>query len=290
MKLRTLSRLTAVVSAGFFASAAWAADVEGFAEPSREIQVAAADAGILERISVKEGDRVARGQVLGNLDQLVLRATLDIADKTRLSRGRLNSAQADLRLKSERLVKLRMLLERKTASQEEVDRTAVEKEVAEAQLLAVQEELAIRELEYQRILAQLEQRLLRCPIDGVITRIVKDPGEYVSPSDPVVLTVVQLDPLIVVFSTPSVAAAELTAGREVTMLYGEQKASAKGIVEFVSPVADAQSGTIQVKVKLPNPQNAYRSGEKCLLVLGTAVPAKAADQTAEVDDFVPLRR
>ena len=41
----------------------------------------------------------------------------------------------------------------------------------------------------------------------------------------------------------------------------------KGAIDFISPVTDAESGTVRVKVRIDNPQNKYRSGQRCALQL-----------------------
>ncbi len=264
--------LCAALSACLLAGSVSAAEIEGFTEPFRDLDVASTDVGIVSLINVKEGDRVQKDQILGTLDQTLLNATLEIADRSRNAKGRVNSAQADIRLRTERGEKLKMLLERKHATQEEFDRSLVEKEVSEAQLLAVQEELLIRGLEYDRIKVQLEQRNVRSPIDGVVVKVHRDVGEFVSVNDPVIATVVQLDPLIAIYSVPSVLSHELKANVEVSMLVGETRLPAKGIVDYIAPVIDAQSGTILIKVRVPNSKNIYRSGEKCLLVVNSELP------------------
>ena len=264
--------LCAALAACMLSGSVSAAEIEGFTEPFRDLDVASTDVGIVSLINVKEGDRVQKDQILGTLDQTLLNATLDIADRSRNAKGRVNSAQADIRLRTERGEKLKMLLERKHATQEEFDRSLVEKEVSEAQLLAVQEELLIRGLEYDRIQVQLEQRNVRSPIDGVVIKVHRDVGEFVSVNDPVIATIAQLDPLIAIYSVPSVLSHELKANIEVNMLVGESRLPAKGIVDYIAPVIDAQSGTILIKVRVPNSKNVYRSGEKCLLVVNGELP------------------
>ncbi len=244
-----------------------AAEIEGFTEPYRDLEVAATDTGIVSVINVQEGDQVQKDQILGTLDQSLLNATLEIADRGRQAKGRLNSALADVRLKSERCEKLKLLHERKHATQEELDRSLVEKEVSEAQLLAVQEEIAVRGLEYDRIKIQLEQRQVRSPIDGVVVKLHRDVGEFVVGNDPVIATVVQLDPLIATYSLPSSIIKEIKADAPVEILIGSTRTPAKGVVDYIAPVTDAQSGTILVKVRVPNPNYQHRSGEKCLLVV-----------------------
>ena len=264
--------MCAALAACLMAGTISAGEIEGFTEPYRDLDVASTDTGIVSVINVKEGDQVKQDQVLGSLDQSLLNATLEIADRGRQAKGRLNSAQADVRLRTERGEKLKLLHERKHATQEELDRSLVEKEVSEAQLLAVQEEILVRGLEYDRIKIQLEQRQVRSPIDGVVIKVHRDVGEFVSGNDPVIATVVQLDPLIATYSVPSLLSKGIKADSPVEILIGDARTPAKGVVDYIAPVTDAQSGTILIKVKIPNPKHEYRSGEKCLLVVNGELP------------------
>jgi RND family efflux transporter MFP subunit len=244
-----------------------AEEFEGFTEPFRVIDVAAAEMGIIDEIEVREGDRVGQGDVLATLDKEVLEVTLRIAAEAKSAQGQLASAAAELRLRTERLERLTTLRESQHATEQEVIRAVEEKEVAEGNLLAIQEALEVKALEYQRIQAQLERRNVRSPADGVVTQIYKDAGEFVAPTDPIVLTVVQLDPLFATFSIPAQNIRGLKPGGTVTLRIGSAGSKAKGTLEFVSPVINAQSGTVTVKVKLANSSDRFRSGERCKLVL-----------------------
>ena len=58
---------------------AYAVEYEGFTEPDRKITIAPPEAGVLESIAVKEGDKVKTGQVLASLENRVFRASLAVA-------------------------------------------------------------------------------------------------------------------------------------------------------------------------------------------------------------------
>lgn len=281
MNTRSISwGMCVTLAACVMAGSVSASEIEGFTEPYRDLDVAATDTGIVSLVNVKEGDQVKKDQVLGSLDQSLLNATLEIADRGRQAKGRLNSASADVRLKSERCEKLKLLHDRKHATQEELDRSFVEKEVSEAQLLAVQEEINVRGLEYDRIKIQLEQRQVRSPIDGVVIKLHRDVGEFVSGNDPVIATVVQLDPIIATYSVPSSLSKEIKEDSNIEVLIGNERVPAQGTVDYIAPVTDAQSGTILIKVRIPNPKFEYRSGEKCLLVVnGEAQKEEMADRS-----------
>ncbi|MEO8496040.1 MAG: efflux RND transporter periplasmic adaptor subunit [Planctomycetota bacterium] len=250
-----------------WASCVLASDVEGFTEPYRDIDVAASESALLENVEVREGDRVQAGQLLAQLDASVLRASLEIVKATAAAEGRLESAEAEVKMQSEIVAKLHELRERSHASRQEVERAEAQLQIAEARRKAVQEEQQVMMLECQRTRVQLEQRRLISPIDGIVTRIFKDRGEFVSLADPVVLKVVQLDPLLVVFAVPTKQGRELSAGEDVEVCFAESENRTTGSIEFVSPTADPQSGTTRVRVRIPNPNELLPSGAPCRLVL-----------------------
>ena len=268
-----------LIALAIYPHAASSMEVTGFSEPSRKVDVAAGDVGVVASIEVKEGDYVIAGQELGRLDQKGLEAALSVADQQRKAKGRLDSAAAELRLREQRCLRMKGLLGREHASPEEVDRAELERDVAQSMLLTAEEDRAVREMEWQRIQRQLEQRIIRAPIDGVVVRLRREPGEFVSGSDPVVVTIVQLDPLRGVFSVPATSLGTAATGNSIAVVFGAARLPQQGVIEFLSPVTDAQSGTVQVKVKILNPQGALRSGEKCWLVLPDAPAASGAKET-----------
>ena len=241
--------------------------IDAFTEPYADIELAASEMGTLARIAVQEGDSVKAGQLVAALDDQVLRAALKVAQASMQARGALESAQADLDTKKIEYKKLQELRSRNHASQKEVDRFGGELRMAEARIQSVREDLDVKRLECERIKAQLEQRQIRSTISGIVTEVYRDRGEFVSPSQPMVARVVQLDPLQIVFSIPISERDRLQKNQEVPIEVGEAGQQATARVEFVSPTADARSGTIRVKVQLPNPDGHWQSGERCELML-----------------------
>jgi RND family efflux transporter MFP subunit len=224
--------------------------------------------GILSQVLVKDGDEVKAGQLLANLNEDVLSASLQVAKSAMSAMGELDSAETQLKLKQVEAKKLTDLFGRKHASQQELDRVAGEVQIAAARVLSVKEDLAVRKLEYARIEAQIKQRQIRSTIDGVVVDVRKDEGEFVSPSDPIVARVVQLDPLLVVFSVPNANRSILRKNQIVSMKIAGS-GIADGTVEHISPTADASSGTFKVKVRLPNPGRRWHGGEKSELLLNS---------------------
>ena len=264
--------------------------IEAYTEPYRDIAIAASEMGSLSGVSVKEGQIVKSGDVIAVMADDVLKASLNVARRSMNVEGTLQSAAADVNLRRTELTKLRQLRERDHASQQEVDRVVTELTVAEARHLSVREELEIKQLEFRRIEAQLEQRSIRAPISGIVSEVHKDAGEFVSPSDPVVARIVQLDPMLIVFSVPLDHRHAFQQDQAVTLQLGYGNVTAQGIVEYVSPTTDSSNSSIRVKVRLPNPNGEYQSGERAVLNCETLTsPGKPASSSEETPSPVADR-
>lgn len=241
--------------------------IEAFTEPYRDIAISAAEMGTLASVHIKEGDLVTAGSVLANLDDNVLQAALEVARAGKDALGQLKSAEAELNMRKTERQKLLELREREHASQREVDRVDTDLQIAEARVIAAREDIQIKQLEFHRIEAQLEQKRVRTPIDGVVTDVLKEAGEFVSPSDSVVARVVQLDPLLVVFSVPLHLRHQVVRDQRVGLGFGDRSRDAVGVVEYVSPTADDSNTSIRVKVRLANPSGKWQAGERTVLLL-----------------------
>jgi RND family efflux transporter MFP subunit len=247
--------------------AAKAVEIDGFTEPNRSVDVAAAETGTIKSIQVREGQRVVTGDVLAKLDDEEYVALLAIAKEAMQAQGQLKSAEVEVRLRQQRLQKLESLRINGHARQEEVERAHADLSMAEARLLGAKEMLQVKKLEYEKIQVQLARRTVRSPINGVINRLLKNEGEFVAPNDPYVLQLVELDPLIATFSIPSYEGVRLKEGDDVSVFLEEARKFVAGTVDFVAPVTDAESGTVRVKISIPNHDGQYRSGERCTLHL-----------------------
>ena len=264
--------------------------IEAYTEPYRDIAVAASEMGTLSGVNVREGDVVKSGDVIAVMADDVLKASLEVARRSMNVEGTLQSASADVNLRRSELAKLQELRKRDHASQQEVDRVQTELIVAESRHLTVREEIEIKQLEFRRIEAQLEQRSIRAPIAGIVSEVHKDAGEFVSPSDPIVARIVQLDPLMVVFSVPLDQRNSFHQAQTVNLQLGYSDTTAEGIVEYVSPTTDSSNSSIRVKVRLPNPNGQFQSGERAVLHCETVTnPGNPAPTTEELPSPVADR-
>jgi membrane fusion protein (multidrug efflux system) len=240
--------------------------IDGFTEPFRKIDLAPAEPGVLASLMAKEGDTVEAGQLLASLDSDVLQISLKISKQVLESHGKLAAAKAERDLRAVRLERLKDLHPKGFAHREEVDRAAADLAVAEANVLSLTEQHGLDKLEYEKAQALLERRQIRSPVAGIITKTHHDEGEYIAGNNPVVFTVVQLNPLRAVFAIPAAAARNLKIDQSVTLRFPDSGQECAGRIELVSPVIDAESGLVRVKVIIPNEDGKKPCGARCLFM------------------------
>ncbi len=129
----------------------------------------------------------------------------------------------------------------------------------------MKEELVARRLEYEKIKTQIKRRTIRAPISGIVNLIHKEQGEFVAPNSPETMTLVQIDKLLAYFTLTPQQASELKIDDKIKIRFCISHFKAEGTVEYVSPVTDAQSGTVLVKVRIDNRNRKFRSGDRCCI-------------------------
>jgi RND family efflux transporter MFP subunit len=247
-------------------------ELEAFTEPYRRVAIPASEIGTIAEILVKEGDQISKKQLLARLEYSVLQASLEVAQAAKDALGARRAAEIEVKLREKQLESYLNLHEQGNATQREVDRAESEYQQSLSRFQSVREELEVRRLEYERVKSQIQERMIYSPINGFVVAIEKEVGEFVSPNDPVVMHIVHVAKLKSVFSVPLDAARDLRPGQPVELVLGYERVPCKGVIEFISPIADAESGTIPVKVRIPNDDYAIRSGIACRWELGVELP------------------
>ncbi len=240
--------------------------VEGFTEPFKKLDLIPPEPGIITSLTVHEGSLVKKDELIGSLDCEVQEVALEIARGNAANHGRLDSATAERDLRRWRLAKLQELREQGNANEEEVSRVASELAVAEANVVAALEQRSADTLETDRISEMIERRKLRSPFGGVVTRVFHETKEFIGNNSPV-LTIMQLDKLRVTFTVPTAQIARLKVDQSVPLTFPNSGQKAAGKIEFISPVSEADSDTVRVKVLIENPQGKFRCGVRCALNL-----------------------
>ncbi len=250
----------------FFASAGIAADFETFLEPSLVIDLSMPYRDKLDTILVKNGDSVHTGQVLAEIGAGVLKAQLERARKSAALHSDIDAAEALVTMRSNRLAMLKKLEQSGNTRPQEIIAAKTDLAMAQAQLLGAGETQELRALDIKVIEAQLKEKILTSPIDGIVRKVYKQEGELIGglENEPL-MTLIRLDPLLAVFYLPPKAGMSLKKGEKVDLLSGDQRIQAE--VSHVSPVIDPQSGTVEIRLEIANPENHLIAGNRCRLSL-----------------------
>lgn len=240
---------------------------DGFVEPLEDVQVAALEIGNLQHVLVQVGDRVEAGDVIAVLDPSLQESAVAIAQIHTTMRGQSDAAKAERDLHLLRTEQLRRLQAEGLVRPDEIARAEADLRIAQARLLTVEEELSLREAEQQRYELQLDRRKVRAPISGIVARIFRKAGEFVSPSDPSIVRLINTDHLIAVVNIPAEYVAPLKAGTAVRVHLAMLRRTIPATIVSVAPLIEGGSGTVEVRILLPNPDGQLRAGDRCTVTL-----------------------
>ncbi|HPR62897.1 MAG TPA: efflux RND transporter periplasmic adaptor subunit [Thermoanaerobaculia bacterium] len=208
-------------------------------------------AQVLE-IKVREGDRVARGELLVRLDDREFedavaqgKAGVQAAKVARAAAEIEYDAQQDATARDKRL------FEAKAFSQEQWDRSRAAEAASAAHLEAAraQAEVAANRLDQAR--TRLGYCQLTAPVSGVVSRRTSDPGDLGVPGKPL-LEIVRQNNIRVRASLPPEDIADLQIGSPVTVTLGEHTVHAK--VSRIFPSMDqSHLATMETDLSSPPP-------------------------------------
>ena len=235
---------------------------------SREVEVRARVAGILQARHFTEGGLVKAGQSLFTIDPSSFNAASALADAD------IAAAEARLAQAQRNAARLKPLIEAKAISQKDYDDAASAEQIAAADLKAAKTRLteARLNLSYTRV---------ESPISGIAGRALKSQGSLVSGPDVLLTTVTQADPIYALFGVSDNEHTKLQrdadAGRVVMpkdskfdvalRLADGSLYSRQGKMNFSDIRINGNTGTSELRAELPNPGGRLRPGEFVRVVL-----------------------
>ena len=245
--------------------------------PERSADIGSAVTGVIAAIPVDRGDSVRRGQVLVRLEQDVERAQLQAASARSAIDAEVRSAEASLALARDRYERMHALADSGAVAALSIEQARAEHDVAQQRLQQALGQRKVAQQEQGIFQAQLAQRSLRAPFDGVIVERMAHEGERVE--DKPLLRMAQLHPLRVELVMPAARWGSVRSGDEMPILPDLPAATrllAK--VTHIDRTLDAASNTFRVRLSLPNPSFEIPSGARCRLDAPSeaAVPPPAA--------------
>lgn len=229
-------------------------------EAVNQSTVSAQTAGQVVEVNFDVDDFVEKDSVLLRLRDTEQRAAFNAAQ------ARFNEAQAEFRRANE-------LLQKKLIPRSTYDRAEAELKSARAALEQAQE--------------QLERTVVRAPFSGIVVERHIEVGETASPGTPL-MTGLSLEQLRAVASVPQAHIGEIRSMQKARVLLPTVNRSVPAADLTISPYADPQTHTFQVRVRMPEGEHGVYPGmfAKTAFVVGEQrrllVPAEAVVYRSEV--------
>ena len=237
-------------------------------EASAVAEVGTPVIGIIEAVLVERGDFVKRGQVLAHHENRVERAAVTLAQQKVANNAELRAAKSQISFAHKKAERTAALTELNFVSGQALEQANTEATMARMRLAQAveQRDLALKELEMAR--AQLQQRTISSPLNGVVVDRLVSPGERVENRP--VFRLAQIDPLRVEVVLPSTLFGRIAVGapaRVVPDMPGSKTHVAH--VAIVDRVVDAASNTFRARLTLPNPTQQLPAGVRCRVEFGS---------------------
>ena len=260
-------------------------DAVGTVEPDQSVAIRAQIGGTLQRVHFREGEHVKAGQLLFQIEPGTLPAE---AESARANLARDQAALAEAAAQQQRLAPL---LAKEYVTRAEYDQAVAAQKSASALVEADRAHLRAAEI-------QLERTRLHAPISGRAGSIGTKPGNLVAANGPDPLVVINaIQPVLVAFSVPQQQFLEIRSRPRDAMrveIRHEMNgaAVATGTLAFVDNAVDQTSGTIKLKARIANDNEAIWPGElvSVRLILGQQADAvvvpEAAVQPGQQGPFV----
>ena len=250
-----------------------AQDLSGYdcmIEPHSVTELSTREEGVLEKVLVRRGDIVRKGQVVAKLESSLETIALDFAEARAKMKGDVESRQATLEYMQRQRDRITDLYEDKAISFNDKDKADTDVRLAETELQVALDNQRLMQIERDRSARRLELRSIRSPVDGVIVEILLVPGESVEDRAREIMVIAEVDPLNVEIILPAKQFGSVQVGTpaEITpLLPGQPVRSAE--VAVVDRTIDAASDTFRVQLQLENKEYAIPGGIRCNIVFGS---------------------
>jgi RND family efflux transporter MFP subunit len=203
--------------------------------------------GILTRILVKSGDRVAPGAPLFEIDAASQQAAVASLESTRVAR------EADAAYAAQQARRAKSLLDVGATSQQELEQAEAAQKAADAQLKSVEAQIRQQQtqLGYYRVVA---------PTAGVVGDIPVRQGDLVTRATQLT-TVDDAGNLEIYIGVPVHQAPSLKVGLPVRVLDDSGAVLATEKISFIAPSVDDATQTVLVKTPLQPSSGRFRTDQ-----------------------------
>ncbi len=225
----------------------------GTVEPLQTVAVASQIGGTLRSVNFTEGQNVERGQVLFEIDPRPFVASLHQAEAVLArDRAQLESAKQDAARYAQLVTKDYV--------------TAQQYDQIKANAAALEGTVGADQAAVENARLSLQYATIRAPISGRAGGLLVKPGNLVRANGQTLVTINQIDPILVRFAVPASRLPTIRQHAETTMQVraqplGDSSEVSVGTLSFIDNAVDSTTGTILLKGHFANPDGRLWPGE-----------------------------
>jgi membrane fusion protein, multidrug efflux system len=221
--------------------------------------------GLIESVSVDEGQSVKTGQQLFSI------AASELQQELLKARAATKSAEAELKSMRLEQENTRMLFEKKVVSNAEMA-------LADSKVEALQARVEESKANANQMAISLTYAKVRAPFDGVVNRIPHKVGSVVSEDD-LLTTLADTSEVFVYFRVSEREYLEYASrlpdnrAKDVTLKLADGTAHpGAGVIDAVENEVSRDTGNLAFRARFPNPAGLLKHGSSGKVVIRTNVP------------------
>jgi len=209
-------------------------DIQGSVDTKENILIQPEFNGTLTSLTVKAGQRVAKGQILARVDDAGMSQQLA-------------SMENQFALAKTTYERQKNLWDKKIGS--------------EIQFLQAQTQMTTAQKGVAQMKAQLSKTIIRAPFTGTIDEVFVEKGQVVGPSAQGLMRIVNLANMYVATTVPESYIGKLKMGDLVDVYLTSLGKTYKGKVRQVGNFINPNNRSFGIEVSLPNPDNLLRPNQ-----------------------------
>jgi RND family efflux transporter MFP subunit len=241
-------------------------DIQGNVDTKENIIVQPEFSGTLTSLTVKAGQKVTKGQILGRVDDAGM---------------------------SQQLAQIQTQYELAKTTYERQKNLWDQKIGSEIQYLQAQTQMNSLQKSISQMKAQLAKTVIRAPFSGTIDEVFVEKGQVVAPGPQGLMRIVNLGNMFVSTSVPESYIGKLKVGTEVDVFLTSLGKTYKGKVRQVGNFINPNNRSFGIEVSIPNPENLLRPNQVAKLKIidyvkkdATVVPSNVIQEDGKGNHYV----
>ncbi len=239
------------------------AELDCMVKPEMYVDLSSPVNGVMEKLLVKKGDYIRKGQPLAQLEASVEKTKVKLAKLQAKSYSDIKNRRTQLKFAIRNKNRLEELSKKNSVSLIEKDKAETEAALASIELKKAAEKRKIDQLKLELEQSRLALKTIKSPIDGIVIDQLVSVGESVK--DRAIMKLAQINPLRVELIAPTEyfglinkeMQVEISPERPVNKTF-------KATVTVVDQLIDPASGSFTVRMSLPNSNDQLVGGVNCM--------------------------